>query len=130
MPERLATTDPFRPVPEMVGSGPYRFLSGEFNAGESAAYERFAGYVPRDKGTPSYTTGPKVAYFDRVEWRSIGDDATAAAALAQGEIDWLESPSADQVPFLAQPSGSRRGGQGGVGLDPRAAVQPPASAVQ
>ena len=26
MPERLATTDPFRQVTELVGSGPYRFL--------------------------------------------------------------------------------------------------------
>jgi peptide/nickel transport system substrate-binding protein len=101
MPERLAASDPYRPVPEMVGSGPYRFLSAEFNAGERATYERFGGYVPRDKGTSSYTAGPKVAHFDRVEWRSVGDDATAAAALAQGEIDWLESPSADQAPFLA-----------------------------
>ena len=47
MPECLATTDPFRQVTEMVGSGPYRFLPTEFNAGERAAYERFTGYLPR-----------------------------------------------------------------------------------
>jgi peptide/nickel transport system substrate-binding protein len=105
MPERLATTDPFRPVPEMVGSGPYRFLPAEFNAGERAAYERFAAYQPRDKGTLSYTAGPKIAHFDRVEWQSLGDAATAAAALAQGEIDWLESPSADHVLLLARNPG-------------------------
>lgn len=81
MPERFATTDPFRPVPEMVGSGPYRFLSAEFNAGERAAYERFATYQPRGTGTLSYTAGPKIAHFDRVEWQSLGDAATAAAAL-------------------------------------------------
>ena len=105
MPERLAATDPYHPVPELVGSGPYRFLPAEFNAGERAAYERFAGYVPRETGTPSYTAGAKVPHFDRVEWQSVGDDATAAAALAQGEIDWLESPNADQVPFLADHPG-------------------------
>ena len=102
MPERLASTDPYRPVPELVGSGPYRFLPAEFNAGERATYERFPAYVPRGEGTPSYTAGPKVTHFDRVEWQSLGDGATAAAALAQGELDWVESPSADQVPLLAR----------------------------
>ena len=47
-----------------------------FNAGERATYERFAGYVPRTEGTASYTAGPKVAHFDRVEWQSLGDAAT------------------------------------------------------
>jgi peptide/nickel transport system substrate-binding protein len=102
MPERLAMTDPYRVVPEMVGSGPYRFIPAEFNAGERATYERFADYAPRVDGTASYTSGPKVAHFDRVEWRSIGDAATAVAALSQGEVDWLESPSADLVPLLAR----------------------------
>jgi len=102
MPERLAATDPFRPVSDLVGSGPYRFIPSEFNPGERAAYERFASYVPRAGGTPSYTAGPKVTHFDRVEWHSVGDAATAVAALSRGEIDWLESPSADLVPLLAR----------------------------
>ena len=105
MPERLANTDPFRQVTEMVGSGPYRFLPAEFNAGVHSAYERFAGYVPRDEGTPSYTAGPKLAHFDRVEWLSLGDAATSVAALLQGEVDWLNSPSADLVPLLARNAG-------------------------
>jgi peptide/nickel transport system substrate-binding protein len=102
MPERLASTDPFRPVTEMVGSGPYRFLPAEFNAGVRSTYERFTNYVPRAEGTPSYTAGPKVTHFDRVEWHSVGDAATAVAALSQGELDWLDSPSADLVPLLAR----------------------------
>ena len=105
MPERLATTDPFRQVTEMVGSGPYRFLPAEFNAGERATYERFSGYLSRAEGTPSYTAGPKVAHFDRVEWHSLGDAATSVAALLQGEVDWLDSPSADQVSLLARNAG-------------------------
>jgi peptide/nickel transport system substrate-binding protein len=28
MPERLAKTDPFKQVTEMVGSGPFRFVAG------------------------------------------------------------------------------------------------------
>jgi peptide/nickel transport system substrate-binding protein len=102
MPERLADTDPFRQVPEMVGSGPYRFLAAEFSAGERAAYERFAGYQPRPGETPSYTAGPKVAHFDRVEWHVLGDIATAVAALSQGEVDWLDSVPADLMPALAR----------------------------
>jgi peptide/nickel transport system substrate-binding protein len=102
MPERLAAADPFRQVTEIVGSGPYRFLPAEFNSGVRAAYKRFAEYVPRGEGTQSYTAGPKVAHFDRVEWQSIGDAAISVAALLQGEVDWLDSPSADQVPLLVR----------------------------
>ena len=99
MPERLAATDPFRQVPEMVGSGPYRFLAAEFNAGDRAAYERFAAYVPRGEGTLSYTSGPKITHFDRVEWRGVSDMATSVAALLKGEVDWVEL--ADHRPAAA-----------------------------
>ena len=102
MPERLANTDPFRQVTEIIGSGPYRFLPAEFNAGERAAYERFAEYVPCNGQTLSYTAGPKVTHFDRVEWRALGDIATAVAALSQGEVDWVDSVPADLVPLLAR----------------------------
>lgn len=102
MPKRLADTDPFRPLSEMVGSGPYRFLPSEFNAGERTVYERFEPYVSRSAEAQSYTAGPKVAHFDRVEWRSVGDSATTAAALLRGEIDWFESPSTDLTPMLAR----------------------------
>ena len=47
MPERLAATSPFKPVDEMVGSGPYRFLPEEHISGARAAYERFPLYQPR-----------------------------------------------------------------------------------
>ena len=49
MPERLAKTDPFTQVTEMVGSGPYRFLAGERVPGAKAVYARFDGYVPRPR---------------------------------------------------------------------------------
>ena len=102
MPERLALTDPFTQVTEMVGSGPYRFLKEEFNAGERAAYERFAAYVPLAKGRSSYGAGPKVAHFDRVESRALSDAATAVAALSKGEVDWLAEVTADQAVVLAR----------------------------
>ncbi|UFN47057.1 ABC transporter substrate-binding protein [Roseomonas sp. OT10] len=101
MPERLAQTDPGRQVTEMVGSGPFRFVAGEYVSGALAVYERFAGYVPRGEAA-DWTSGGKVAKVDRIEWRVLPDGATAAAALQQGEVDWLERPVADLVPVLAQ----------------------------
>ena len=50
MPERLASTDPFKPITEMVGSGPYRFLPSEFVAGTRSVYERFSLYRARARG--------------------------------------------------------------------------------
>ncbi len=100
MPERLAQTDAFKQVTEMVGSGPFRFLANERVPGAKVAYERFAGYVPRPEGTPALTAGPKVAKFDRVEWLVIPDAATALGALQNGEADWWEQPSFDLLSVL------------------------------
>jgi peptide/nickel transport system substrate-binding protein len=71
----------------MVGSGPYRFLSGERVAGSLTAYRRFEGYVPRGSGVSSFTAGPKIVTIERIEWHTIPDAATAAAALQAGEVD-------------------------------------------
>ncbi len=92
MPERLARTDPFQQVREVVGSGPFRFVPGEFNSGSMVVYERNPDYSPTPVGTPSLTAGPKRVHFDRVEWHIIVDASTAAAALQTGEIDWYEQP--------------------------------------
>lgn len=100
MPERLARSDPFTQVTEVVGSGPYRFLQTEFNAGVRATYERFTAYAPRGEGRLSYTAGPKITHFDRVEWQSPGDAATAVAALSRGEVDWVDRPAPDLLPLL------------------------------
>ncbi len=100
MPERLAMTDPFKQVTEMVGSGPYRFVAGERVVGSRVVYEKFAGYVPRSSGKPEFAAGPKIAWFDRIEWTVVPDPATAAAALISGEFDWWENPPIDLVPTL------------------------------
>lgn len=99
MPERLAATPPTTALKEMVGSGPYRFVAGEYNSGARAVYEKFAGYRPRTE-TPSNAAGSKAAFFDRIEWHIIPDAATAAAALRQGEVDWWEQPLPDLLPLL------------------------------
>jgi peptide/nickel transport system substrate-binding protein len=95
MPERLAKTDPFTAITEVVGSGPFTFNARERNVGHIAVYEKFAGYAPRPSGTPNGTAGPKVVHFDRVEWHIIPDQGTAAAALQAGEVDWWEAVGGD-----------------------------------
>jgi peptide/nickel transport system substrate-binding protein len=84
MPERLAATSPFKPVAEIVGSGPYRFLPDEHISGARAAYERFPLYQPRGAGPVGFTSGPKIAHFDRIEWLTL-DDFSAMAALRRGK---------------------------------------------
>ena len=100
MPERLAITDAFKQITEMVGSGPYRFKADERVPGSRVVYERNPTYVPRSDGIADGTAGPKVPWFDRVEWRLIPDPATAASALQQQEVDWWLSPDADLLPLL------------------------------
>ena len=100
MPERLAATDPFKQVTEMIGSGPYRFVAGERIAGSQVVYERFDGYVPRSGGRAEFTAGPKVARVERIKWTAIPDAGTAANALIAGEADWWERPPADLMPLL------------------------------
>jgi peptide/nickel transport system substrate-binding protein len=99
MPERMAKTDPFKPITEIVGSGPFRFLPNEFVAGSSAAWAKFDGYIPRQEA-PEWTAGGKVAHFERIEWKIIPDSATASAALLNGEVDWYEQVQADLAPML------------------------------
>jgi peptide/nickel transport system substrate-binding protein len=100
MPERLAKTDPFTQVTEMVGSGPFRFKADERMSGARVVYERFADYKPREDGPSGWTGGPKVVNFDRVEWNVVPDAATAASALVTGEADWWEYPLPDLLPML------------------------------
>ena len=50
MPERLATTDPYKQVTEMVGSGPYRFVADERVVGSRVVEQPWTG-----KGAVAYT---------------------------------------------------------------------------
>jgi len=100
MPERIAETDPFKSFTEVVGSGPFRFKADERVQGSLFVYERFNKYKPLEHGEVSFTSGPKIVHFDRVEWHVQPDQATKAAALQAGEMDWWENPSADLLPVL------------------------------
>jgi peptide/nickel transport system substrate-binding protein len=99
MPERVAKTDPFKQIDEIIGSGPYSFVRNEWVAGSRAVYARFDRYHPRDE-PPSFTAGGKRVQFDRVIWQVMPDPATAGAALQAGEVDWLEQPLIDLLPLF------------------------------
>jgi peptide/nickel transport system substrate-binding protein len=100
MPERLANTDPFKQITEIIGSGPYRYKADERVQGSQNVYERFDKYVPRQGGTPDWTAGPKITHFDRVVWTTMPDAATASAALQNGEQDWWEYLTHDMMPMF------------------------------
>ncbi len=105
MPERLAQTDPYRAVTEVVGSGPFRFRADERVAGARAVYERFDRYRPREDGPSQWTAGPKRVLLDRVEWHVMPDPSTAAAALLHREVDWWEYAALDLLPALRRDRG-------------------------
>lgn len=102
MPERLAKSDPFKAVSEMVGSGPFKFKADEWISGARAVYTKNEKYVPRDEVSKGWTAGGKVVHFDRVEWHTSPDDGTSAAAMRAGEMDWWELPTVDLLPVLKQ----------------------------
>jgi peptide/nickel transport system substrate-binding protein len=99
MPARIAATDPFRQIGEYVGSGPMRFVRNEWVPGAKAVFEKFADYVPRQEPA-SWLAGGKNIVVNRIEWITIPDPATAAAALQNGEVDWLEVVLPDLLPLL------------------------------
>lgn len=100
MPERVAATDPFKPIKEYIGSGPMRFIRDEWQPGSRAVFERFADYAPREEPA-SWLAGGKHMLVDRIEWVVMPDPATASAALLKGEVDWWEQlQMPDLVPIL------------------------------
>lgn len=100
MPERLARTDPFQQVTEMIGSGPFKFVRDEFEPGHRVVYVKNAEYVPRSEPA-NWASGGKVVKVDRVEWLYLPDAMTKVAALNGGEVDWWENPPLDLLPVLS-----------------------------
>jgi peptide/nickel transport system substrate-binding protein len=99
MPKRLAETPHTQQIKEQIGSGPFKFVTAEFQPGVKAVYEKNRDYVPR-KEAPSWTAGGKVVKVDRVEWITMPDAQTAVNALQSGDIDFMEITPFDLVPVL------------------------------
>ncbi len=104
LPARLAATPPEQAITEFIGSGPFRFVPGEFRPGSRAVYERNADYVPRQEA-PDGMAGGKVVKFQRLEWVSMPDFQTAANALINNEIDYVEAVPHDLLPMLQKAPG-------------------------
>ncbi|MBI1775695.1 MAG: ABC transporter substrate-binding protein [Proteobacteria bacterium] len=100
MREKEAMTDPFQQVPESIGSGPYKFIKSEWVPGATVVYEKNTDYVPRSE-PPNGLSGARLVKVDRMEWKVIPDAATAANALARGEVDLWDQPRIDLLPTLA-----------------------------
>lgn len=117
MPERLANTDPFKQISEVVGSGPFRWVKDEYVSGSRAVFAKNEKYVPRDEPA-DYAAGGYRVMVDRVVWKIIPDAATAANALVAGEVDWLEIPLPDLLPMLRKAAGVSVGQLDSYGICP------------
>ena len=100
MPQHIAETDPSRQSPRSSAAARSGSRPDERVQGSLFVYERFDGYKPREDGEASFTSGPKIAHFDRIEWHVMPEPATKATALQAGEMDWWENPPADLLPLL------------------------------
>jgi peptide/nickel transport system substrate-binding protein len=99
MPARLAATDPAKPVPELVGSGPFVFRKDLWVTGNKMVLEKFAKYKPRTEA-PDGLAGGKKPLVDRIELLVMPDPATKAAALQSGEVDYVQNVPFDFIPTL------------------------------
>jgi peptide/nickel transport system substrate-binding protein len=99
-----AATDPFKAVTTTIGSGPFRFVRGEWNPGAKVVYEKNPDYVPRAE-PPDGLAGGKVVKLDRVEWIVLPDSFTKSGALERGEVDMIDQLPQDQIPVLEHAEG-------------------------
>lgn len=101
MPARLARLDANKPVPEVVGSGPFLFRKNDWRPGERAIFDRNPNYRPRPE-PPNGLSGGKLVRVDRVDLVSMPDQATRVAALQTGELDLLEVVPFDFIDVLGK----------------------------
>jgi peptide/nickel transport system substrate-binding protein len=99
MPARLAATAPTAQIPQVIGSGPYRFVAEEYRPGDRIVVQRHAAYRPRPEPAV-WASGGKVARMERVELLALPDVSTQVSALTTGEIDYVERLPADVLPVL------------------------------
>ncbi len=96
-----AAADPFTQIQfkEVVGSGPFTFVTEEWVPGSKAVYKKNPSYKPRPEA-PDGFWGGKIAKLDRIEWIYIPDANTQVQALIRGEVDVVEIPAVDLLPLL------------------------------
>lgn len=99
MPARIAQTPTDQQITEATGSGPFEFVTAEFQPSVKVVYKRFDGYKPRAEPA-SGMAGGKVVNVDRVEFVTLTDSQMAINALMTGEIDLIENTQVDMLPIL------------------------------
>jgi peptide/nickel transport system substrate-binding protein len=98
MPARIANaTPPTSPVKEVVGSGPFLFMKDEWIPGEKTFFRRNPAYRPREEAADGLAGG-KRPLVERVEFVTLPDVSLRAAAITQGEVDYLEYAPFDYLP--------------------------------
>lgn len=104
LPERLARTPADKRITEMVGSGPFLFRADQWRPGERMVLDRNPHYAPREEA-PDFLAGGKRVKVDSLALRVLPDDATAANAIAAGEVDYVQYVSFDQLGRLERAPG-------------------------
>ncbi len=99
MPKRVAETDPFTPIQDATGSGPYVFQKDKFVPGAQAVYTKNTAYVPRSDKS-SMAAGAKIAKAREIGLIYYGDSTAAAKALQADTVQYVESPTPKVVTQL------------------------------
>ena len=99
MPKRLADVPDGKQIPEVIGSGPFKFDAADFKPGVQAVFVKNAAYIPR-KEPSSWTAGGKVVKVDKVTWKVMPDMQTALNALQAGDVDLIEQVPIDLLPIV------------------------------
>ena len=113
LPARLAATPGDKRITEIVGSGPFRFRPDLWRPGDRMVLDRNPLYVPRAE-PPSFLAGGKHVHVDSLVLRVMPDDGTAANALINGEVDYVQYVAFDQLDRLAKSRGIALMNLGGI----------------
>jgi peptide/nickel transport system substrate-binding protein len=110
MPKRYADKPPTERLTanDMIGSGPFRWVGGEYRPGARTVYDRNPKYIPRPDAA-SNASGAKNVFVERVEWINFPDPTTALNALISGEVDYYEQVPADLLPVVSRVPGVKLG---------------------
>ncbi|MBK1661156.1 ABC transporter substrate-binding protein [Paracraurococcus ruber] len=113
LPERLARIPVEQRIREPVGSGPFRFRTADWRPGDVMLLDRFDGYVPREEPA-DFLAGGKRVHLPAIALRVMPDQATGAAALMAGEVDYMQYLPFDLLPRLERARGVRLAAFGGI----------------
>lgn len=96
MPARLAATPGTTPLTEFVGSGPFMYSRADHRPGDRMLLRRNPTYAARAE-PPDFLAGGKVAKVDVLDIRVVPDGTTGTAALAAGEVDYMQYAPFDLI---------------------------------